>query len=151
MAIESANAPISRQWYLALADAETATTAPYNPFTAGSDANPSKTIPMPADGRYTGLIVRCKYANGETLTTDPIVKVWGSKTGVVETWMPLRDVDGNAAFTLADNAADCTDGAFNWTTPTPPLDALGCDSFRITVPTAGVASGGATSIEVAFY
>jgi hypothetical protein len=134
----------SSRTFTAVADGETATTAPNNPFTAAADANPSLDVEV---GSYTGVYLRAKYQTA--MGTDPVVRVWGFKG---TTWIQLADLDGAVSFTLADAAAtDCTDGTWLWTVPTQFIDARGSERIRVTIATAGVCAAGTIAIEAFLY
>lgn len=102
---------------------------------------------------HTGVQVRAKYARAATLTTDPVIAVWGYRTGG---WSILKDAAAtpNRTFTLADTAATDTDDGvtYKWTDPTAKLDAVGAYKIRVTVITAAVESAaGAVTLEITRY
>lgn len=133
--------PVSPSWITAVTDGKTATTNPYRPASATGTSSIDVT-------GFTGLVVRAKYPRAQTLTTDPIVYVWGLKN---DTWCALYDSTGRQSITLSDNATtDCDDGTtYKWTLPSDKIDALGCHQVIVTVATAGVASsGGSIPIEL---
>jgi hypothetical protein len=135
-------AAMEADFTVAKLDATAATTNPYIP----SGATLSTQLEM---GGYTGVTVRAKYVTGQTLTTDPVISVFGLRGA--SNWQILKDVNGARTSTLADSASDVSNGTNNWTDSTEKIDALGCDKVLVTVITAAVASSGAVSIEMARY
>lgn len=128
--------PFDDQWFAAVADAETQTTNPYRPASA------TGTTALDVVS-YTGIVVRVKYSRGVTITTDPIVCVWGYKGG---DWCALYDGTGKQAITLADSTRDCDDGTtWKWTLPSGKVDCLGATKILVTIDTAAVLSGAGTA------
>jgi hypothetical protein len=136
-------APIDQVgWQTCVADAKTATTNPYIPSAA------TGTIRLAMEG-FTGVRVRAKYLVAGTMSTDPIVAVWGQRGS---TWGILKDANGSRTTTLADTAAtDCTDATYKYTDSSEKIDALGAEHVLVTVITAAVSAAGAVTIEIARY
>ncbi len=132
------SSPIDDQWFTGVSSITSATAAPYQPATV--------TTQLSMVG-YTGLVVRARYPRAQTLTTSPVVYIWGLKGS---DWTALPDVNGTQSLTLSSATTDCDDGAtYKWTLPSNKVDALGATWITVTVATAAVASsGGAVALEV---
>lgn len=128
-------------WVTVKSDATVATTNPYKPAAVSSPV----TISM--DG-YTGVLVRAKYVSGSTLTTNPVIAVFGKRNG---SWQILNDANGSRTSTLADTTSDVDNNTNAFTDSTQKIDALGSELVIVTVVTAAVASSGAVSIEATRY
>lgn len=138
-------APIDPVWTTVVTSATAATAAPYQPATVADNSVSMRT--NAGEQLYTGVLVRAKYVSGQSLTTSPIVCVWGRKG---TKWMELKNTDSLQTITL-DSATTDTDDAANKWTKWQSVDAMGCDAVAVTVATAAVASSGAVSIEVTRY
>ena len=135
-------------WVTAVTYSTNTTPFPYQPAVVASTGAISTEIYM---RNYSGVMVRAKYARGATLTTDPIIAVWGYRAGG---WSVIKSSTSVRTFTLSDTAAtDVDDGTtYKWTDPTLPLDTKGCYKIKVTVITAGVESAsGAITLEITRY
>lgn len=97
---------------------------------------------------FTGVFIRAKYTSGQTITTHPVIAVWGRKG---DDWINLRDANGSRTVTLSDASTDVTNGSFCWTDVSEKIDALGCYEVKVTVITRAVVSGGICNIEISRY
>lgn len=131
--------PLDASWWEGQA-LTAATSSPYQPGSISS----SLRLPM---GGFSGLVVRARYPRAQTISTAPVVLLWGYKGG---DWCNLADVNAALTVTLDDAATDADDGAtYKWTAPSAKLDALGSTHIVATCSTAGVASGaGAITLEI---
>jgi hypothetical protein len=137
-------------WVTGVTFATSAHSSPYSPVTISTATTGpiSSTIYM---RNYNGVMVRAKYARATTLTTDPIIAVWGYRSGG---WSVLKSSASARTFTLADSATtDVDDGVtYKFTDPTPPLDTQGAYKVVVTVITKGVESAsGPITLEITRY
>lgn len=96
--------------------------------------------------RGTSLLLRMRYDDALTVTTAPVVKVFGKSSGDVA-WQLLKTRAAALNATLSVNAADTTDGTDKFTIAdfdTLAWDCLGCDTFLVGIETA-LAGTGTTS------
>jgi hypothetical protein len=139
-------------WVTGVTYATNTTPFPYQPSVIASTGAISATIYM---RNYTGIIVRAKYARGATLTTDPVIAIWGGRTGGYSVLKSSDTMGGSArTYTLSDTAAtDVDDGVtYKWTDPTPPIPTRGAFKVRVTVITEAVESAsGAVTLEITRY
>lgn len=133
-------APVSN-WEEVVANAESATTSPFNPSTVIA------TNSIKIEGK-TGAIFSAQYT--AAMGTDPIILAFGCDGTVC---VQLADSDGVYKWTLSDKAnddgidtTDSTDGTNYWTVTTPKIDALGHRKIVVTVQTAGVSASGTIKI-----
>ncbi len=93
-------------------------------------------------GQY--VQVRMGYDASLTVTTNPVVKVFGRRSGGAWELLPTRA--GALTITLAAAATDVSDGTLKYTTPASSavVDMLGCDEILVGVETA-LAGTGTTS------
>lgn len=130
---------VTAQW-------RTATTA-INVIDAATVTNPETQVTRNTTSiiKRTGgttLRVRMAYDASLTVSTAPVVKVFG-RTGT-DAWQLLRSVRGNVSETLAVAGTDVSDGAFKYTTSdqlTHSWDCDGCDQLLIVVETALAGTG----------
>jgi len=96
-------------------------------------------------GQY--VLIRMGYDASLTVTTNPVVKVFGRRSGGAWELLPTRG--GAVTITLAAAATDVSDGTLKYTTPASSnvVDLLGCDEILVGVETA-LAGTGATSSAV---
>lgn len=133
-------APFGSDWITVVSNAKSADSNPYRPDSGLA----SRDISLIG---ATGVIVRAKYDSGQTLSTDPVVAVFGRKNNK---WSIVKDVNGSRTSTLSDSVNDTTDGTYLYTDPSDKIDALGANLIRISVVTAAASSGSVT-IEVSTY
>lgn len=113
------------------------------------DANTSALcLPFYRKAKGTNLLLRVKYATASTVSTSPIVKVFG-KSGT-DAWDNLPDKSGAYTTTLTcTQATDVRDGTFNYSPinfSTLSWDCLGCEQFIVLVSTAMVGSALTTAV-----
>lgn len=94
----------------------------------------------------TTLLLRLAYSAGATVSTSPVVEVFG-RTGT-NAWQRLENKSGAVAVTLTAAADDVTDGTLKYTHPsmtTHAFDCAGCDEILVGVKTAFAVSAGVTT------
>ena len=134
-------APVDATVSTIVSNAKSAAASPYNP-SAVTTRYSMRTADLTQP--YTGVLLRAKYASGQTLTTSAVVYCFAKKG---DNWIELVDGDGNLGITLASASTDVDDGTNKWTRWVR-VDAMGGSDVVATVQTAAV-SGGAVSIEIA--
>lgn len=149
MGAVSVAAPIGSTWQTAKADATAATSSPYQP--AGASTSTLIDLTPRFDQTYTAASFCCEYVSGQTLTTDPVIHVWGKVGGTNGDWVKLVDVNGSSSITLSDASTDYDNGTIKRTTPVTFADLQGCTQVLVTVSTAAVTSSGAASIKARGY
>ena len=136
--------PQGYPWQVIVTDATGASGSPYTPSGNTSRIN--------VEG-YSRVTFRAKYLTAETLTTDPVCKVWGLREGTTK-WESLYDTNATASLTLtlADAATDNNDATYKYTHNVYPYDTRGCSWVTVTVVTAAVSSAaGAVVIEASVF
>jgi len=86
----------------------------------------------------TVLRLRLRYDDGDTLTTDPVVQVFGRHSDDGG-WQRLRNKSGNIDLTLSDAATDVEDGTDKFSDvdeDANSFDLDGCDQVIVGVKTA---------------
>ena len=106
----------------------------------------------------TSIAVCHRYTDGATVSTDPVINVFGRTViqgsedsdvvpttanetdfGPVGEFMRLVNKAGSVDITLADSGTDLTDGTFEYTTVDPDahvIDTMGCNQILIGIKTA---------------
>lgn len=96
-------------------------------------------------GQY--VLVRLGYDASLSVTTNPVVKVFGRRSGGAWELLPTRG--GALSITLSAASTDISDGTLKYTTPaaSSTIDTLGCDEILVGVETA-LAGTGTTSTAI---
>jgi len=150
--------------------AGTATAAPTNPYAVldGTDAQAASCIVTPVPNGANALILFHDYsAASSTLTTVPVIRVWGEVPDIKSLdpyeppvlsvgparvaeqtspvlpsrqWIPLTELStGNLAITMGTTAAAQTTTTGTWYRSAPVfVSLLGCSRVLVTISTAGV-------------
>lgn len=146
----------SSQWVTAIEaggvdDADNAGSTILNPTTTIVTSN-RKIIAT--GGAGTLMLIRLRYINGDTVTTDPVVQVFGRSTSS-EAWMALRNKANSETISFA------TEAASDVVTTLPDtliysvsavdlddhyIDLAGCSEVLVGVKTAIAATAGAFAV-----
>jgi hypothetical protein len=99
------------------------------------------------------LTLRLAYDRGATVTTSPIVCLFGRTMGSgVAGWQLLRTLDDSPSATLGTAVTDIDDGTvFKFTTPSRTshtFDKMGCDQFVVGTLTAFAVSSGSAATAI---
>lgn len=100
--------------------------------------------------RGTSLVVRLKYDDGITFSTDPIIQVFGAnkKSNGTREYFKLFNENGSHTVTIAAaETTDVSDGTDNWTDTIKNagnafFDMLGASEILVGVNTAAAVSAG---------
>lgn len=111
----------------------------------------------------TNLVVCHRYTDGSTVSTAPVIQVFGrtvsplreqgagdtTTSNSVGEFMRLVNKAGDVDITLSDSATDLDDGTFEYTTVDPDahvIDMMGCNQVLIGIKTAAAYSAGSGDI-----
>lgn len=125
-----------------------------NPYTDSPTSNPS--VMLVPNG--TTLRLGIRYTNGQSMTTDPVVQVFGrtvsplgtqdntetTNQGSVGIWQRLTSKSGNIDATFLDVSTDVSDGTYEYSASDADdhsFDLDGCNQVLVLVKTA---AGGLT-------
>jgi len=151
----SASVPTSAKgaWVTVHANAASAQSAS-DIYTPGAVTS-ANVIAIPLAKGTTRCFIRCRYANGATVTTSPVIRIISAYgAGLISTTFPT---DGTVKYLIAasaqtltcTSATDIRDGTYSYSAlhSTTGTDLLGADYLIVFVETASSITGATQIIE----
>jgi len=103
----------------------------------------------------TSLRVIARYTSGDSMSTDPVIQVFGrtvantsAGTPTAGPWTSLYNKAGALELTLSDTASDTNDGSFEYTLADPDANTFDLDGNNQILVGLKTAAAGPSDVEI---